>query len=153
MMVYPVYSGIARWLILGWLLGVFVWSGPEDNRVWPVALLAALGAVIFTAAWLTSRLGDAAFPARHLLAILTLAGAVAGAGTGPLAAGLMFFKNARHAHLLPDYPAGLMGAMIARLPAWSLAGALLGLALALIWSALLAGQSSYVEKQPGDPIV
>jgi hypothetical protein len=48
----------------------------------------------------------------------------------------MLFKDARHAHLYPDYPPALLGAMLARLPAWSLAGALAVVGIAIILAAV-----------------
>jgi hypothetical protein len=48
----------------------------------------------------------------------------------------MFFKNARHSHLYPDYPPEQLLAMLGRAPIWMLAGAFLGLSLGLGWLAL-----------------
>jgi presenilin-like A22 family membrane protease len=47
----------------------------------------------------------------------------------------MLIKNGLHAHLFPDYPFGLIASVIARAPAWALAGSLAGLALMLVWAA------------------
>jgi hypothetical protein len=48
----------------------------------------------------------------------------------------MLFKDARHAHLYPDYPPPILGAMLARLPAWSLAGGLATVGLAILFAAV-----------------
>jgi hypothetical protein len=48
----------------------------------------------------------------------------------------MFFKNARHGHLFPDYTLEMMLAMLSRAPAWAIAGGLFGLSLGLGWLAL-----------------
>jgi hypothetical protein len=63
-------------------------------------------------------------------------GAAVGLGASIATAALMFFKDARHAHLYPDYPAEQMGAVLQRAPGWALAGALFGLALSLAWLAV-----------------
>jgi hypothetical protein len=48
----------------------------------------------------------------------------------------MLLKSAAHAHTYPDYPLPLLGATLARSPAWATAGALIGLGSALLWIAL-----------------
>jgi hypothetical protein len=44
----------------------------------------------------------------------------------------MLFKTGWHGHGFPDYPPPMMLAMLERLPVWMLAGALIGLAIAMI---------------------
>jgi hypothetical protein len=65
-----------------------------------------------------------------------LLGAADGLGTSVATAVLMFFKNARHAHVFPDYPAGMIIAVLERAPLWAAAGALAGLSIGLAWLAL-----------------
>ncbi len=54
-----------------------------------------------------------------------------GLGGSVATAGLMFFKNARHAHVFPDYPAGMLLATLERAPMWAAAGGLIGLSVGL----------------------
>ena len=68
---------------------------------------------------------------RGLLALAVWSGLV-GAASAPLIAMLMLFKTASHAHLSPDYPLPILLGTLARLPAWSAAGALGGLGLGLL---------------------
>lgn len=63
-----------------------------------------------------------------LIALGTLTGAM----SAPLTTVLMFLKNAFHAHVFPDYPLPILLAMLERLPAWTVAGALCGVAAALL---------------------
>lgn len=120
------------WLIYGIL--VFVWLGPEDSLIWrPVALGAAgvlLVALHAGAQWQGERL----LPARCWIPSAAVAGALFGGGTALGAAVLMFFKNALHAHIFPDYPLALILAVLERAPAWSLAGLFgcMGMALAAL---------------------
>jgi hypothetical protein len=132
----PGHSGWTRLLAIIYGLVVFFWMGPEDNTVWPVALLGAVGSSLTVLLWTLGRLGGRDILARHLPLLSGLMGAASGLGAGVLSALLMLFKNARHAHLFPDYPAGLLGAMIALSPAWALAGGLIGAGCGLVWLAL-----------------
>jgi hypothetical protein len=59
-------------------------------------------------------------------------GGMVGAGSAALTATFMFLKTAIHSHLYPDYPIGIMLAMLERIPAWGIVGVLLGLCLWLI---------------------
>ncbi len=121
-----------RWLALLTLLGgliAFIWLSLEDN-----SLLSVLAMGI----------GTAMLSVTHMLyayAVLSnlrrrvryaLIGALSGGGAALAAAGLMFLKTAIHAHAVPDYPFASILGMAARTPIWAAAGALLGMAVALI---------------------
>jgi hypothetical protein len=62
---------------------------------------------------------------------------LAGAGLGGLiglatpvtAALLMLLKNGSHAHVVPDYPFGVMLGVLSLAPAYGLAGALIGVGI------------------------
>ncbi len=115
-----------------WGAAAFLWLGPESDAVWPPALLGLGLAALLALRWTADMTAAAPWfaPAAALL------GGLIGLGTAPAAALLMLFKNALHAHLFPDYPPALILALLARVPAWALAGALAGLGLAFAWRAL-----------------
>ncbi len=131
-MTIPRRAGWVRWLIIVWGVLIFIWLGQEDNHVWPVALLGAGAAMIFALAWVQGRYGG-----RSISPVgVPLWGASFGAGVGlggaVMTAFLMLFKNVRHAHIMPDYPNALMGAMLALSPAWMLAGMCFGVGAGII---------------------
>lgn len=125
-----------RWAYIGCGLAVFAWLAPEDNAVLPPVLLGALTATLATLAWALRRWGGQVLSARFLLMLMTGLGLLAGLGTSVITAALMLLKNAQHGHIFPDYPLGLVGAILARAPLWALGGALAGLGSALIWKAV-----------------
>lgn len=105
----------------------FFWLSP-DEAGWLVIPLGIGGAVLLTL-HLARQVRKIAL-AKWLQ--LTLFGAISGALATVTTAGLMFFKTALHNHIYPDYPLIVILGMLARAPAWALAGALIGLALALV---------------------
>ncbi|MCB9450797.1 MAG: hypothetical protein H6672_05125 [Anaerolineaceae bacterium] len=130
----PILTPRLRLAAVGYGLLVFFWLSPEDNHVWPVALLGAGLGLMTVSLLVVNRFGGRVIPRRWLLPGAALAGLLAGGGGAVAAAGLMLFKTALHSHLYPDYPFTLMLAMLARAPAWGLAGLLASLALALLWT-------------------
>lgn len=125
-----------RLLALGYGSSVFVWLTLEDNAVWPVTLLGLGLALLIVYLTLADKMGGQLFPMRWLPLVSAAGGALAGLAAGMSITGLMFFKNALHAHIFPDYPPGLMLATLQRTPAWTAVGALVGLGLGLAWIAL-----------------
>ena len=117
---------------IAWGTAAFLWLGPESDAIWPPAALG-LGLAALLALWWTA---DMAVTALAVVPVAVLLGALTGLGTAPAAALLMLFKNALHAHVFPDYPPGLVLAVLERAPAWALAGALAGLGLTFVWWAL-----------------
>ncbi len=115
---------------------IFLWFTPEDNQVWPVTILGILLSLVVVGLTIIRRLGGTTIPARYVLPGALLVGALTGLGASLSIAGLMFFKNALHAHLFLDYPPGMMLAMLGRAPGWTLAGALVGLGTAFAWLAV-----------------
>jgi hypothetical protein len=59
-------------------------------------------------------------------------GTLAGAGSIVATLLLMLVKTSLHGHMYPDYSFQLMISMAGRIPAWGAAGALVGLAVALL---------------------
>jgi hypothetical protein len=132
----PARGRKARWLALVYGLLLFLWLGPEDYSVWPVTLLGTGLSALTVILWMSGKIGGKEVSGRMLLPGATLMGATIGIGASIATAALMFFKNARHAHIYLDFPPGQMLAMLERAPIWGLAGSLVGLALALLWLAL-----------------
>lgn len=125
-----------RWPLILYGLAVFFWLGPEDNHIWPVVLLGTTGALLAVYSWTAHRLQGQTVRDRQVVLLLAAMGSASGLGASVVTALLMLFKNARHAHIFPDYPAGMMGAILERAPLWALAGGLVGLGLGLLWLAL-----------------
>ncbi|MYD11530.1 MAG: hypothetical protein F4X02_15985 [Chloroflexi bacterium] len=115
-------------------LAILFWSGLEDNDASAVTLLGALSSVSLTL-WLLSRVAVGFALTPHHAA---LTGALTGALAALCTAALMLFKNLRHAHIFPDYPAGMLLAALERLPFWAIAGALAGLGIGLLLAARLS---------------
>jgi hypothetical protein len=132
----PKGSAAIRWLALLYGGLLLFWLSLEDTQVWPVALLGWSGAALLAAGIVVRHMGGAVFSRRQALLGGVLLGAGVGLGSSLVCAGLMFFKNALHAHLFLDYPPLMLLAMLQRGPAWAAAGALLGLSTALLWAAL-----------------
>lgn len=131
-MIVPHQAVWMRWLLIIWGLIIFIWLGQEDNHVLPVAVLGAGASCLILSVWAFNRYGGQLIERAILPFVLTGVGVVVGLGGVAVTVGLMLFKNVRHAHLVPDYPNGLMGAMINLAPAWMLAGACIGLGMGLI---------------------
>jgi hypothetical protein len=134
---------------------VFLWLTPDETG-WLVIPLGVSGMIILTL--------HAAARWNHQLASLPqrlrfcLLGGVIGAGSTLATAGLMLFKNGLHNHIYPDYPLLVIVGILQRLPAWALAGTLIGLALALLFPSPSAHQQQHDEQahrreqQPIDPV-
>ena len=126
----------SRLLALGYGIALFVWLSVEDTASWPAAVfglgLSSLIVILLT----LDKIGGRRLAGRYLPVFGLLLGALIGLGSSPAAAVLMFFKNARHAHIFLDYPAGMILAVLERAPLWAAAGALAGLSIGLAWLAL-----------------
>lgn len=125
-----------RWNAIACAVAIFIWSTPEEDRLIYPALLGTWLAVSLLWNWVSNRYAGRTLHGTRLLVAAAWFGAVTGAVSSLCAVLLMLFKDARHAHLYPDYPPALLGAMLARLPAWSLAGALAAVGVAMLLSAL-----------------
>jgi hypothetical protein len=132
-------------MVMSYGLLLFLWFTPEDNQVWPVTILGwgMAGLAVFMT--ILNKLGGRPIPARYSALFALLLGVLVGLGSSIATAGLMFFKNALHAHLFFDFPTPMMLAILERAPYWGLAGGLAGLGGALAWLALRQShdESSY----------
>jgi hypothetical protein len=131
----PLGGASIRWAALVYAGSVLVWLNLEDTRMWPVALLGWGGALLLAARMTTRHIGGAVLNRSRALLAMAVLGAGVGLGSSLICAGLMFFKNALHAHLFLDFPPLMLLAMIQRGPGWAAAGALLGASVALLWMA------------------
>ncbi len=104
-------------------VAVFVWVTLDLNDLRMVATLGVAGGIL--AGWRVTGSG------RGGLRWLFFGGA-AGVSAALISVGLMFLKNAVHAHPLPDFPLPILLGMLERAPAWGAAGALIGAAAALM---------------------
>lgn len=133
----PRPDGRLRAVIIGCGFLVFIWLSPEDNHTIPVIGVGLVLTLVLTLRWVLRNLGGKSFPIRYLPLVGLIIGAVVGLGTSVTTAGLMFFKNALHAHIFLDFPPNMMLAILGRAPFWATAGALGGLGigiLCLAWS-------------------
>jgi hypothetical protein len=118
-------------LMLGLL--VFIWLTPEDNTVWPVALLGT-GLALLGVIWLVQKhLGGRPFSGRDVIIGAMLLGGIVGVGATLASAALMFFKNALHAHTFWDFPPAMVVAMLTRAPSWAMAGGVAGIGVGFLW--------------------
>jgi hypothetical protein len=108
---------------------IFVWLPLEENSVTVVTLLGVGLSGLLVAHVAVRRAAHS-----HTGIATAGYGALFGAGAALGTALLMFLKTASHAHPYPDFSPLLMLSMLERLPAWTLAGALGGLGVALIRS-------------------
>jgi hypothetical protein len=120
---------ILRLKNLAFLLGlsVLAWLPFEDSHEAPAMILAGLIALLGAASYLSQTRLTARPAWMH-----PLSGLAAGMAVAPLALLLMGIKNGLHAHAQPEYTPQQLLAVLYSLPVWSLAGLLVGSALA-IW--------------------
>lgn len=136
-MIIPVPGRRIRLIAIGYGVALFAWMSVEDNAIWPVALYGlGLAALIVNLA-ISDKMNGRFISPRYLPFAGVLWGALVGLSASLAVVGLMFFKNAVHAHFFLDYPPELMLAMLGRAPAWTIAGGLAGIGLALAWLSIL----------------
>ena len=127
-------AGLARHSLVACGILILLWSGLEDSDSLAVTLLGLTLALGVTAL-LWSRIKNSKLA-------WILAGGTCGALASLLTTGLMLFKDLRHMHAFPDYPPGMLLAMLERLPIWALAGGLAGLGCGILL-AVRAGRKTY----------
>jgi hypothetical protein len=117
-------------LTLGFGIFAFVWLSAEDS-VWLVSVLGTILAILCTLHAIF-RLKGKIFSARIWIPGVLGVTALTGAGASVATVLFMVIKTSLHGHIYPDYPFPLIAGIVERMPAWTLAGALIGVALALI---------------------
>ncbi len=131
-MVIPRIGSGLRLLMLAYGALLLFWMSLEDQATLPVVLLGSGLALLLVIGVVLSHLGGTTLTVYQWLLLLPTAGAIAGALTALMTVWLMFFKTAWHAHPFPDYPPQMMLSMLQRVPAWTLAGLLVGVAGVLL---------------------
>lgn len=123
-------------------VAVLLWSGIEDIDATGAAFLGLTVAISATMLLLLSR------PSANgsVTLIATIAGALTGAAALVITAALMLFKNLRHMHPFPDFPAAMIAGMLERMPHWMLAGVLAGFGIGLLHRTVQA----YRTQRKGD---
>jgi hypothetical protein len=132
----PARTLAMRWNAIACALTIFVWSTPEDDRVAPAVALGMWLALTVMSSWVAGRFAGRTLRGARLGAALAVFGSVTGAAVSISTVLLMVFKDARHAHMYPDFPPTLLGGILLRLPAWTVAGGFAGLGVALVLMAL-----------------
>ena len=122
-----------RWVAILCGIAIFLWMGPEDLNVWPVVMLSVLVSILLVSVQLMRRYGGTMLSRNQIFTFAVVGGGICGLLTSPIAAALMILKNARHAHLTPDYLPQQMLAIMQRAPLWAISGSLIALGIALIW--------------------
>lgn len=136
MLTVPALVKRLRWIVIACGVALLLWLSREENSVRSVTLFGLAISSLGLALWISDHFAGRRISTRLLPPFAALSGAALGLSTGIVTAGLMLLKSALHSHVLPDYPVALMVAILERIPAWTVAGALAGLALALLWMAL-----------------
>lgn len=137
----PLPGMIRRLLIIGLGGVLFFWTRIEDNDVLFVAAAGWGTSFLIALLWLLREPRE--LSRRQFFLGGPLLGTAVGIGAALCTALLMLIKNGLHGHVFPDFPFGVILGILERAPAWSLAGALFGLGLALAW--LTLASSNHTE--------
>ena len=143
-MVFKLPTSPKRLPLITLLYGVsaFFWLSIEDTG-WLV-IVFGIGLALLVIAHGLFRLGgmgDRRLPAWMWLPVAAGIGALTGVSSIAATLLLMLIKISLHGHLYPDYTFPLMSGLAARLPAWTLAGLLIGLAAGLAFYGRRRGPS------------
>lgn len=136
---FPQPKTKARFLMIGYGLVLIFWMSLENSSTLSVALLGIGATVIYSGTWLINRISERDIPARFWFPGMILSGTFFGAISVLITSILMFFKSGWHGHIYPEYPPQMIFSMFARLPVWTLSGALIGIFSAIF---MLLHQSS-----------
>ncbi|MBZ0317191.1 MAG: hypothetical protein K8L91_12285 [Anaerolineae bacterium] len=111
-------------LAIGYGGGLMIWLSTESTHVGLTAMLGFGLALMIVGLSVLHWLGG-----RNLNLMrgwTVLFGAITGAFTPITTFFLMLFKNVQHSHIVPDFSNEVMWEILARTPAWTLAGGLIG---------------------------
>jgi len=128
----PERNSRLRWAVIICGVVIFLWMSPEDNHIWPVAMLGTVAALLLVLWWTLGRFGGQHINAGALLTMGAVSGLITGASGAVITAILMLLKNARHSHFFPDFPPEQIIAMLERAPLWGIAGSFAGLGMSLL---------------------
>ncbi len=117
---------------LGYGALLLAWLTPEDNTLLVVITLGAGLSLLWGGLAVLRWGGGRTLSPGQWGPGLVLFGALVGLGAVWCTIGLMVFKNAWHSHAYPDFSTPLIVEMAARSLPWSVAGACLGGAAALL---------------------
>lgn len=131
MLKVPRYPGSLTVITLIYGVFTFFWLSAEDS-IWLVSLLGLILALLSVIHAVFRVASTRTFRPRVWIPGLIVLGALVGAGGIIATMLIMLVKTSLHGHLYPDYPFPLISGMAERLGVWTLAGGLVGLALALI---------------------
>lgn len=134
---FPQPGSRLRAVTLLYGVSLFFWLGLEDNHTITVVLLGWGFSLLGLLWWTLRRTAGKLFAPSAAIIRVTLLGAGVGGGAVVATMALMFFKNARHAHIFPDFPPQMLIAVWERFPVWMAAGGLIGAAAAFVWLAVL----------------
>ena len=143
MWILPAPGHRSRLLVVFYGILLMLWMSTEDSGTLTVTLLGSGLSVLAIGLWLLQETRDRRISFRGLLIGGAGSGGLMGAGAILATVALMFLKTAWHSHIYPDYPPQMMLDMLVRIPAWGLAGGMLGLAGALLWIALQQENAGY----------
>jgi hypothetical protein len=110
---------------------ILVWLSTEDTTMILTSLLGLGISFGVIGMALMHRVGGRPIAPQYWIPAAVGLGALAGPSTVFTTFMLMLFKNVQHSHITPDFPVETMGDIWLRVPAWTVAGALLGGAWAL----------------------
>jgi hypothetical protein len=111
---------------------ILIWLGMEDSSLLLPVLLGGVLATILGLLAALEHYGGQAVPSGRFLGGSILFGGVIGASAAIVTILLMVIKTSLHGHPYPDYPLPVLLVVLARLPAWGLAGMLTGLGVGLL---------------------
>lgn len=99
-----------------------------------VAVLGATWSLGIISLAVMNYYGGRSINGRWLWFVFPSLGCLAGFLASGMSFLLMLFKNVQHSHLTPDFPNETLLGILARAPAWALAGGLFGLAFVFFLS-------------------
>ena len=119
-------------MAIGYGALLLAWLTPEDNTIFVVSLLGAGLSLMIVLLVVLRWFGGRTLAPRQWIPGLVLLGALLGFGAVWMTVFLMVFKNGWHGHAAPDFPGVVVVGIINRAIPWTVAGALLGGAAALV---------------------